>query len=334
MNVTQSTPKVPALGAAPNRLRWRHALLTIGWLSFALLAHAANTSTRPASLPAEIMPLAQRALLLDVTLAGDRAVAVGERGHILLSDDYGITWRQVNVPTRATLTAVYFVDAQWGWAVGHDNVILQTRDGGASWRMQYPPGNVGNSFLDVVFFDREQGIAVGAYGMAMRTRNGGETWVPHTPSEDDMHFNRISQGPDGRLFIAVEGGDLLSSTDMGNRWDYLDSPYDGSLFGLLPLSNRVWLTYGLRGNVFRSTDAGQSWSAIDLTAPVLITAAVRMASGTIVLAGQGEQFFRSRDGGRTFTLWRVPVQAAANLAEMPDGSLLAVGLNGVWRLQP
>ena len=35
------------------------------------------------------MPLASKSLLLDIVIAQDRLVAVGERGHILLSDDDG-----------------------------------------------------------------------------------------------------------------------------------------------------------------------------------------------------------------------------------------------------
>ena len=42
---------------------------------------------------------ASRSLLLDVTHAGNRMVAVGDRGHILYSDDQGKSWTQAKVPT-------------------------------------------------------------------------------------------------------------------------------------------------------------------------------------------------------------------------------------------
>ncbi len=65
----------------------------------------------PATAAAEIRPLAAKSLLLDVVRSGARYVAVGARGDVLLSDD-GRDWRQVEVPTRATLTAVSAIDAQ------------------------------------------------------------------------------------------------------------------------------------------------------------------------------------------------------------------------------
>jgi len=51
---------------------------------------------------------AVESLLLDVAHAGARLVAVGDRGHILYSDDDGASWAQAKVPTRQMLTSVFF----------------------------------------------------------------------------------------------------------------------------------------------------------------------------------------------------------------------------------
>ncbi len=53
------------------------------------------------------------------TKAGNRLVAVGERGIVLLSDDAGLNWKQVDVPVSVTLTGVQFVSPMKGWAIGH-----------------------------------------------------------------------------------------------------------------------------------------------------------------------------------------------------------------------
>ena len=44
-------------------------------------------------------------VLQAITQAGQRLVAVGERGLVLLSDDAGKHWRQAQVPVSVTLTA-------------------------------------------------------------------------------------------------------------------------------------------------------------------------------------------------------------------------------------
>ena len=64
----------------------------------------------------EIKP--DRIILIDITRAGDRLVAVGERGFALLSDDAGETWRSRETPVTRTLTGVSFRDAKVGVAVG------------------------------------------------------------------------------------------------------------------------------------------------------------------------------------------------------------------------
>lgn len=77
-----------------------------------------------------------QSLLQDIARAGDRLVAVGERGHIAYSDDNGRTWQQADDPTRAMLNAVFFISPEEGWAVGHDGLVLHTADGGKNWAMQ------------------------------------------------------------------------------------------------------------------------------------------------------------------------------------------------------
>ena len=75
--------------------------------------------------------LAVRSLVLDVDRAGDRLVVVGERGHILTSDDNGATWTQSPVPTRANLTGIDFADDTTGWAVaiGGGRLVISTASG-------------------------------------------------------------------------------------------------------------------------------------------------------------------------------------------------------------
>ena len=71
-------------------------------------------SADPLLQTAEVMPLAEHSLLLDLARSGERLVAVGERGHVLMSSD-GKTWTQsANVPVRSALTAVSAVGIKPG----------------------------------------------------------------------------------------------------------------------------------------------------------------------------------------------------------------------------
>jgi len=86
--------------------------------------------------PATKSPLAARWLLNGLASAGTRIVAVGQRGHVLFSDDAGKGWQQAAVPVSSDLVAVSFPTATTGWAVGHDGVVLRSTDAGATWTRQ------------------------------------------------------------------------------------------------------------------------------------------------------------------------------------------------------
>ena len=106
----------------------------------------------------------QRLLLLDASRLGNRIVAVGDHGYIVLSDDGGKSWRRAKAPAAPLLTAVDFADDKLGLAVGHDTTILQTGDGGETWTQRLSDPKAQGPLLDVAFVTKDQAIAVGSYG--------------------------------------------------------------------------------------------------------------------------------------------------------------------------
>lgn len=214
-------------------------------------AAAPKASAKPR--PAMMAPLAPSSTLLGIAAAGSRLVAVGQRGHVLLSDD-GKQWRQVEVPTNAMLNRVRFRDAKAGWAVGHDATILATTDGGQTWQIQHDNPE-GRPLYDVLFLEGKI-VALGGYGTYLATADDGKTWEPATSplTELGQHFNAGVRLDDGTLLIAGERGLLARSKDGGATWDLLDTPYNGSFFGALPAGDKGALVFGLRGNLYATAD--------------------------------------------------------------------------------
>ncbi len=288
-------------------------------------------------------PLAIDSLLLDGAVAGSRLVVVGERGHILISDDDGASWTQAMVPTRVLLTAVHMHDERTGWAVGHDAVILRTGDGGETWTMVHQAPEEELPLLDVWFRDERAGFAVGAYGYFLATEDGGDSWISRTVSEDDFHLNALlpvaerspgSRRPASqRLYIAAEAGVAYRSDDGGKTWRELPSPYAGSWFGGLALDEeRVFLT-GLRGHLFRSEDAGETWTQVPAGTTATLTGAVRLPSRSIVITGLEGSVLISEDGGRSVSARRLPSREGISAAlPLANGAMLLIGEFGVRRL--
>jgi photosystem II stability/assembly factor-like uncharacterized protein len=317
--------------------------------------------------PARSSALASKGFMQAVTRAGDRLVAVGQRGHVVVSLDGGANWTQSAVPVSSDLTAVYFIDARRGWAVGHDGVVLYTGDGGDSWRLQLD-GRKANAlileatarrleadpasaeakklhaeaqrfvaqgadkpFLDVWFADAAEGYVVGAYNLIFRTGDGGATWAPWFDRTDNPKFlNLYAVRPvAGELYVAGESGLVMKLDAAQGRFRALDVPYQGSFFGLAAANASV-LAYGLRGSVFRSDDAGRSWVKVDAGLRAAVVAAAHTATEGTLLADAGGRVVASHDGGRTFR----PValrqsMPLTGLADVGTGRYAVTGPRGV-----
>lgn len=348
---------------ASSGLRWGGCALALCLLaSTSFVAQAATFAVL--QQPAVLTSKATRAVLLGLARAGERLVAVGERGIVLLSDDSGNSWRQARVPVSVSLTAVQFVDAEQGWAVGHLGVVLHSEDGGETWHKQLDgegaaklavqaaqrdidqSGGASNleqaqhllrdgpdkPFLDVYFIDRRQGYIVGAYNQIYRTDDGGQTWQPwmqHVDNPQGLNLYGIrASGTD--LLLVGERGLLLRSTDAGQSFQTLKSPYEGSFFGLLGTRDGALIAYGLRGNAWWSDDRGNRWRRLDTGVESTLASAIELRDGSLLMASQSGELLFSHDQGRSFVkrLSRSGRTVAA-VQQAADGSLASVGLSGV-----
>jgi photosystem II stability/assembly factor-like uncharacterized protein len=242
----------------------------------------------------------ERLLLIDAVRIGNRVVAVGDRGYIVLTDDDGKTWRRAKSPAAPLLTAVDFIDAKNGWAAGHDSAILATTDGGESWAEQFSAPAEQRPLLDLLFLDKDRGFAIGAYGAFFETADGGKNWSPRKVIADDKHLNAFVKMGDGRIAILGEAGTILLSADSGKTWDLVPSPYKGSLFGGLVADDGAVVAFGMRGRIFRSTDGAKTWKQVDNASTATLMGGSKLPDGGLVLAGAGGTVLVSRDNGQAF----------------------------------
>ncbi len=283
-------------------------------LSFSVRVDAQiNPSVMPPAGPLSKQTMS-RLLLNDATRIGNRVVAVGDRGYIVVSDSNGENWERAQTPANVPmLTAVYFVDAKNGWAVGHDALILKTVDEGNTWTQAFSAPAEQKPLMDIVFTNPASGFAVGAYGAFYETSDGGKSWTSRKILEDDKHLNAIIKIGEGKLFIAGEAGTLLKSDDAGKTWSKLESPYKGSFFGAIQAADGAVLIHGLRGRIFRSADPSlKSWMPVENKSTASIMGATLLPDGSLVLAGLAGTALISHDNGRSFTV--VPTGSTKGIA--------------------
>ncbi len=292
-------------------------------------------------LPALQSEAAQHSLLLDITQAGKRLIATGERGHILLSDDQGQSWRQADVPTRMQLNAVSFIDDQLGWAVGEDGVILNTGDGGEHWQHQFDArdAELKGPYLDVAFRNSQEGFAVGVFNKIVRTQDGGvnwEEWQDHVDNPDEWHFMSIATaGAVGENFyIASEKGLVFRSLDGGHSFEPIETGHDGTFHSVMARRgsdgrDRILLA-GVGGVVYTSVDGGDSWNRVETGTEQGLSGAAWLENGGVVAAGAGGALVQiSPDLRQAQSFSTASGTSLSGLVEVDDKALLLVGFGGV-----
>ena len=273
-------------------------------------------------------------LLLAAARAGKRLVAVGEFGHIALSDDDGKTWRQAKtVPTQSTLTSVVFTDDKTGWAAGHDKTILITADAGETWSVQYT---------------REISAAA---GIPLEPRGRAEE---PAPVEDP------ALAPDGAAPVegapadgAAPADDMASIDDSAvvdepgastSQDGFVDSDTSGNdpepdvpFLGLVFTSPTHGIAVGGFNYAAETNDGGKTWTPRRLVKTSSddfhLNAAFAGPDGSLFVPSELGQVYRSLDGGKTWDITQTEYEGSFwGGLTLKDGSVLVVGMRGnIWR---
>lgn len=257
---------------------------------------------------------------------------VGDHGTIWHTADGGVNWMLQETPIDCSLHSVYFVDRNFGLAVGGylfpftrqgRGVVLLTTDGGKSWSMisvdHYPV------FHRIRMFDPTTGFLAGESSEfcpsgLFSTRDGGRTWKPIVSDKtegwmavdflDDktgigidrlgslrsLHANREIQTPQAGA-SRFTGLKLIPSKNVGAN------SVDGNTVGR---AINGWLV-GENGLVLSTTDSGFRWSVTPGKLPgqsagLIDLKTVEVMDDKIWVAGSPGTFvYSSSDTGKT---WR------------------------------
>jgi len=352
---------------ALHTLLWGLLGVLLSTVSFGTSFALANDKDKLETRYSVMSMKAAGSLLVDAININGKLVVVGARGHILVSRDKGKSWKQAKVPTQNLITAVYFASSDLGWAVGHEAVILHTKDGGDSWDFQYgapylPAGyddgsdsadveddvseedlyaidRSGSPLLDVWFKNEKEGFAIGAYGYFLHTSDAGKTWEDWSKrlgNIDGWHLNAISSLDNNLVYVAGEKGVLFRSADGGDSWDVLTSPYDGSFFGMVVGPGlEEMIVFGLQGNVFRTSDRGENWREVETDNQNGLMAGTLYGERGVILVGNGGVMMFSKDDGNSFAKQVTDDRnSIAGIVKTDENKLVLVGQGGVKLATP
>ena len=242
--------------------------------------------------------------------------------------------RQSAIPSPRNLNSVAFVSVSHGFASGESNTLLETLDGGVTWR-QIGPGLAGEPFYHVYFRDENNGFILGNTGTtseSFRTTDGGATWARFdlpAGSWYEMDFVNPTTG------FAGGNGALCRTIDGGATWT-LRSAYPNApvVYGMDFRDSNVGLVCGYlpstnEQGVFRTADGGVTWT-FRLDAPC--NDAVWMDASTALACG-GTSIFRSTDAGLSWSLFTTGIDTGLlELVKVTPSLVFGVSVKGdIWR---
>jgi len=271
--------------------------------------------------------------------------AVGHGGVILHSEDGGITWEKQFDGNQANKLILAQINQklhrlkqtyETADELEQEDLLLEIEDTEYALSDAEFDAEMGaaNPLLDVWFENEKHGYVVGAYGFFFATNDGGKNWkfiAERMDNIDRYHLNAIQKIKGGVLLIAGEAGALFSSNDMGDTWETIYGPYQGSYFGIQNTKNQnEVLVYGLRGNVYKSTDDGQSWEKIESSVSTSLAGSTISDDGTITLVGFSGTVITSSDDGQSFKLnERVSLDAYTSVETLNGNQLIVASEKGI-----
>lgn len=219
------------------------------------------------------------------------------------------------VSVAETLSAVFFVTPEIGWAVGSTGTIMHTSDTGETWETQ----DSGSTFdlFDVNFINDEKGWIAGSNGAILETFDGGIKWSNIIDSRGKP-LERFERDPTGLLnniiglgtwsvyfatpetgWAVGEVGKMLKSENGGKTWiGKASEMVFSNLISVAGVGDMNAIMVG-QNMIVSTMDGGNSWMP-QFVGPVLHDI-VMVDTQNAWAVGDGGAIMHTTDGGMSWT---------------------------------
>jgi photosystem II stability/assembly factor-like uncharacterized protein len=177
-------------------------------------------------------------------------------------------WETTWAPTTKSLHSVYFVNENYGFAVGDTGTIIKTTNSGMTWTLQSYV--TANSLYSVFFLNVDTGFVVGQNSI-MRTIDGGTSWTEQFNGNGfvaySVFFPSHSTG-----YVVGSNGFIIKTTDFGTTWNSLYTGYGRDFYSVyFPTIDTGYVVgactpgEGGQQTIIKTVNGGNTWFSVNDT---------------------------------------------------------------------
>ncbi len=250
-------------------------------------------------------------------------------------------WQSVPLDTRSNPLDVAFTNADHGFLVGSNRLIMETDDGGASWQeraLDLPEEE--NFRLISIDFRGDEGWIVGQPGLLLHSDDAGKSWSrllldTKLPGEP---YLVTAQGPKSAE-LATNVGAVYRTADAGSSWQALVGDAAGAIRDLRRSPEGDYVSVSSLGNFFATWEPGQpAWQVHQRVSSQRLQSMGFQPDGHLWMVARGAQLRFDGDPSTAETTesgdWSKPVIPITNgygyldMAWDPRGAIWTGGGNG------
>jgi len=160
--------------------------------------------------------------------------------------------------------SIFFIDTNYGWAVGWNGKIVATTNGGANWTQQ--TSGITAVLYDVFFISQAVGWIAGDGGKLLKTTNGGGNWV-QLPAFTNLSLLSVIFVDQNTGWVCGDQGKVFTTTNGGTNWTAQSTglSMNEALFSIHFVNSQTgWATGGSFVNnscvVLKTTNGGANWT--------------------------------------------------------------------------
>jgi photosystem II stability/assembly factor-like uncharacterized protein len=156
------------------------------------------------------------------------------------------------------LNGVYVFSGHRAIAAGESGAIIETVDGGKTWKL-IPSGEWAPLFK-VDFVTSEVGYVVGAQGAVLRTADSGKTWKRVETGTTDHVFRFVVR--DGQMMAVGHRGVVLVGDPESGALERQGLGVYGWISGIGLGPEKSGVMVGGQGLFLRTEDGGKTWQPV------------------------------------------------------------------------